>query len=111
MQQIEVRQQLETRRREEKTQSRALAGISEKVNQFEGRKQKLDEEKISLTEKKTEVRSCLPFDLSMGLFIYFARIVGGENGEAARRIEKHQKGFRKCTIRENSSHVCRLSFA
>ena len=57
MERIEARQQLETLRREEKTQGRALAGISEKVSQFEGRKQKLDEEKAGSTEKKTEVSS------------------------------------------------------
>jgi chromosome segregation ATPase len=57
VEQIEARQQLETLRREDKTHGRALAGASEKVSQFDGRKQKLDEEKASLTEKKTEVCS------------------------------------------------------
>ena len=33
-------------------------GINEKVGQFEGRKQKLDEEKASLGDKKTEVSLC-----------------------------------------------------
>jgi structural maintenance of chromosome 1 len=52
---VEARQQLDTLRRDEKTQTRALANVNEKVSQFEGRKQKLDEERTNLGEKKTEV--------------------------------------------------------
>ncbi|KAF8587801.1 condensin complex subunit SMC1 [Ramaria rubella] len=59
IQEIETRQQLDTLRREEKTQGRALASVSEKVNQFEGRKHKLDEEKASLVAKKAELEGKL----------------------------------------------------
>ena len=55
MEQIEARQQLDTLHRDEKVQGRALANVNEKVSQFEGRKRKLDEDKNSSTEKRSEV--------------------------------------------------------
>jgi predicted nucleic acid-binding Zn-ribbon protein len=58
VEQIDARQQLETLRRDEKTQGRALASVNEKVSHLDGRKQKLDEEKNSLVEKRQEV-SCV----------------------------------------------------
>ena len=58
VQEVQARQQLDSLRRDEKAQHRALLGINEKVGQFEGRKQKLDEEKASMGEKKTEVSLC-----------------------------------------------------
>jgi structural maintenance of chromosome 1 len=55
MQEVESRQQLETLRRDEKTQARSLANINEKLVQFEERKGKLEEEQGILSTRKIEV--------------------------------------------------------
>jgi hypothetical protein len=55
VQEVEARQQLETLRRDEKTQGRTLFGLNAKVAHFEERKTTLDEEKVTQRTKKAEV--------------------------------------------------------
>ncbi|KAF8525826.1 condensin complex subunit SMC1 [Hysterangium stoloniferum] len=59
IQEVETRQQLETRRRDEKTQGRALTSLNEKIAHFEERKTKLDEEKVTQSTKKAELQEQL----------------------------------------------------
>ncbi|GJJ15239.1 hypothetical protein Clacol_009515 [Clathrus columnatus] len=55
VQEVESRQQLETLRRDEKTQARALTVLQDKIKQFNERNEKLEEEQTSLQTQKDEL--------------------------------------------------------
>lgn len=57
VEEVGSRQQVETLRREEKIQGRALAALDNKVQQMNERATKLEEERATLEVQKDEVRS------------------------------------------------------